>query len=189
MKINSPQAEARRKDARKFAEGVILDVTPTVPRWQSSGDAEAIYKLIEQTEKSLKRELQYARIITKEAKPKKEKSCKACMQRKRIALAEKASGGKSKFRKANREECLKIIASIEECWPGFKKIPELLWNQYIDATGICRCGRPICPKKISKSAKTEHCSLEHLQKWQLKRYRQWKVQKKQEIRALAEAME
>ena len=189
MKSNSPQAEARRKGARKFAEGVILDATPAVLRRQSSGDAETIYRLIEQTQKSMKRELQYARIIAKEAKSRKEKSCKACVQRKRIALAEKSAGGKTKFRKANREECLKIIASIEECWPGFKKIPELLWNQYIDATGICRCGRPICPKKISKSAKTEHCSIAHLQKWQLKGYRQWKVQKKQEIRALAEAME
>lgn len=189
MKLNSPQAEEKRSKARRLAllisESSILGIRP---KWQAYGNESVIHDLYDELGSSVKREEQYLRIIKSLGKPPKPKKCEKCAARKRYALLVRPGGAKSKFRACNRPEALKIIDSVEECWPGFRRIPELLWNSYMDATAICRCGRPVAPKIVSKSVKAAHCCIEHGHRWAARLRGSRTKAKSDERKALAEAM-
>jgi hypothetical protein len=188
MKTNTPQAEEKRATARASAVNEMHSVKAQIkPRWQSYGDELVIHEMCDELAESVKRELQYLRIIKSLGKPPKVRKCSVCAQRKRRRSLEKA-GRQSWFRACDSVKARQIIDSIEECWPGFRKVPELLWNQYIDATGICRCGRPIAPKIVSKSPRAAHCCDDHGKRWAHRlRFKRTKA-KSDERKSLAEEM-
>jgi hypothetical protein len=155
------------------------------PYYSAEGHELVILNLARRLEESIKREEQYARILKTPVKAYIPKKCRACEQRKVRALVKTS---KSKFRPCDRGECLRVLSDISEIWPDFKKIPDRLWNLYIDATGVCRCGRPIAPKIVSRSPKAAHCCNEHAQQWAQRKSSERYTQKAAERRALAEAL-
>lgn len=185
LKINSPQAEISRLEARYIAKVVIDKAVQRydVPYFSATGDQLIGLNLCRRLTAAIKREEQYVRIIKSMGKPKKAPKCRACAVRK-LRLSKK-----TKEKPANVAECRKIIASIEECWPGWRKVPELLWNQYIDSAGHCRCGRVIAPKLVSKSANVRFCCSEHRQNEMTKKNRARRKEYAIASKALAEGME
>jgi hypothetical protein len=186
VKINSPQAESSRAQQRVIDKREA-DKCATFygPYWSLEGAQLVAVNMARRLQASIKREEQYVRIIKRSAKPPRPKKCLACEKRRRAALIRKRT---SKGSPCNREEALKVIASIEECWPGFRKIPDVLWNQYIDECGKCRCGRPLAPKRVSKSAKAAFCCREHAEKYTTQALIQRRRLKVMEQKAIAEAM-
>jgi hypothetical protein len=184
MKINSPKAEVSRAEqryiAKQHAERCIAHYGDY---WALEGDKLSCVNNARRLQDAIKREEQYVRIIKSMGKPKKAKACRTCAVRKlRIAK-------RTKEKPANVAECRKIIASIEECWPGWRKVPELLWNQYIDSAGHCRCGRVIAPKLVSKSANVRYCCAEHRKYEKTKQNRIRRKEYAIASKALAEGME
>lgn len=188
MKPNSPQAEISRKEARHIDATLIARAEKKYgPYFSAEGDTLVILNLARRLEDANKRERQYARIVASFGKLPKPKKCKKCSQRK--AQLKLRNWTASKERPCNRTESLKVIASIEECWPGFKRVPELLWNQYVDACGRCRCGRPIAPKRVSKSKIVVACQTSCTRKRAEAKMHKRTKEKLAERKALAEAME
>ena len=186
MKINSPQAESTRRGARAMARQFIARAHEKYgPYYSADGHELVILNLARRLEESIKREEQYVRILKLSAKPPSPKKCPACEKRKVRALVKSS---KSKFRACSREACLSVLSGICEIWPDFKRVPDRLWNLYIDTTGICRCGRPIAPKIVSRSPKAAHCCNEHAQRWAQRTKSKRYTQKAAERRALAEAL-
>lgn len=184
MKINSPQAEISRALARYCANSSAIGVEQLYgPYYSATGSELVAINLGRRLQDAIKREEQYVRIIKSMGKPKKAKPCRNCALRK--LRAEK----KTKERPTNVAECRRIIASIEECWPGWRKVPELLWNQYNDSAGRCRCGRVIAPKLVSKSANVRFCCSEHRQNELTKKNRARRKEYAIASKALAEGME
>lgn len=184
MKISSPQAElsrAKQREIHLFLANKHEELLQ--PYWELSGIELVSVNFARMLKEAIKREEQYVRIIKSMGKPKKAKPCRNCLVRKlraRITTKEKPT---------NVAECRKIIASIEECWPGFKKVPELLWNQYNDSAGRCKCGRVIAPKLVSKSANVRFCCSEHRQNEMTKKNRARRKEYAIASKALAEGME
>jgi hypothetical protein len=186
LKIASPQAEVGRAEQRHIDYGLIMKARAKYDEdtyYMATGNRLVILNLLRRLEAGQSRETQYLRIIKSMGKPKKAKACRTCAVRKlRIAK-------RTKEKPANVAECRKIIASIEECWPGWRKVPELLWNQYIDSAGHCRCGRVIAPKLVSKSANVRFCCSEHRQNEMTKKNRARRKEYAIASKALAEGME
>jgi thiamine kinase-like enzyme len=186
VKITSEKAELTRLGARAIAKSLIERAHEKYgPYFSAEGHELAILNLARRLEESIKREEQYVRIISAATKPARASKCRACEQRKIRSLI-KAS--KSKFKACSRENCLRVLAEISELWPDFKRVPDRLWNLYIDTTGICRCGRPIAPKIVSRSPKAAHCCDEHARRWASRKSSERYTQKAAERRALAEAL-
>ncbi len=158
MRFTAPNAEIGRAEQRSIDLQCVTNTEILYGPYYAATGAELVsINLARRLQDAIKREEQYVRILKSLGKPKKAKPCRNCALRK--LRAEK----KTKERPTNVAECRKIIASIEECWPGFRKVPELLWNQYNDSAGRCRCGRVIAPKLVSKSANVRFCCAEHRQ--------------------------
>jgi hypothetical protein len=184
MKINSSQAEISRAEQRYIdAREAHIGETFYGDYWSLEGPELVAVNMARRLQGAIKREEQYVRIIKSMGKPKKAYKCRPCAVRK-LRLAKK-----TKEKPANVAECRKIIASIEECWPGWRKVPELLWNQYIDSAGHCRCGRVIAPKLVSKSANVRFCCSEHRQNELTKKNRARRKEYAIASKALAEGME
>jgi hypothetical protein len=184
MKINSPQAEVSRAQQRHIdLEQVRRAEERFAPYYLLEGPELVAANMARRLQDAIKREEQYVRIIKSMGKPKKAKACRNCSARRLRAIQ------KTKERPTNVAECRKIIASIEECWPGFKKVPELLWNQYNDSAGRCKCGRVIAPKLVSKSANVRFCCSEHRQNELTKKNRARRKAYAIASKALAEGME
>jgi hypothetical protein len=183
VKTNSPQAEHRRVAARSWAKTRVLPFTPIIAKWAATAGDARLHEAIEQMNLAIAREEQYVRIIKSMGRPKKATACRTCAVRK-LRLSKK-----TKEKPANVAECRKIIASIEECWPGWRKVPEVLWNQYIDSAGHCRCGRVIAPKLVSKSANVRYCCAEHRQNELTKKNRARRKEYAIASKALSEGME
>lgn len=184
--MNSPQAEAFRAEARLAAKQLIERANEKYgPYFSAEGHELIILNLAHRLEESVKREEQYARIVVASAKPAGPRKCRACEQRKVRALVKTS---KSKFRACNRVVCLQTLSEICEIWPDFKRVPDRLWNLYIDTTGICRCGRPVAPKIVSRSPKVAHCCDEHARRWASRKSSERYTQKAKERRALSEAL-
>jgi hypothetical protein len=184
VKINSPQAEISRAEQRYIAKR-YADFLQTFygAYWELTGPKLTAVNQARKVQEGVAREEQYVRIIKSMGKPKKAKPCKNCSARR--LRADK----KTNERPTNVAECRKIIASIEECWPGFRKVPELLWNQYNDSAGRCKCGRVIAPKLVSKSANVRFCCSEHRQNELTKKNRARRKEYAIASKALAEGME
>lgn len=189
MKPNSPEAENRRSELRASARCLIANAKHEIgdkPKWATTGVECLIFSLFEDLEKALKREEQYARIIKKSCKPPKQKPCRACEQRKYKAKA--VNRHRSRARPGNREEAKRIIEEIEECWPGFRKIPEKMWNLYVDSAPVCYCGRTVAPRIVSQSPKAQFCEANHRFNMANAKYRQKKTKYVQQRKALAEVL-
>ena len=184
MKINSPQAEVSRTLARYCDQSSATGVEQLYgPYYLATGAQLVAINLGRRLQDAIKREEQYVRIIKSMGKPKKAKPCRVCTLRRLYTTT------KTKERPTNVAECRKIIASIEECCPGFRKVPELLWNQYNDSAGRCKCGRVIAPKLVSKSANVRFCCSEHRQNELTKKNRARRKEYAIASKALAEGME
>jgi hypothetical protein len=183
VKINSPQAEVSRAQQR-WIDKRESDLGEAMygPYWSLEGPKLVAVNMARRLQDAIKREEQYVRIIKSMGKPRKAPQCRTCAVRKlRIS-------NKTKEKPANVAECRKIIASIEECWPGWRKVPEVLWNQYIDSAGHCRCGRVIAPKLVSKSANVRFCCSEHRQNEMTKKNRARRKEYAIAAKELAEGM-
>jgi hypothetical protein len=156
------------------------------PKWSSLGGDALAWEAIAMLEASMKRERALERKIKKMGKPHTCPPCRNCRDRERYAKYVKKV--LTKARDCNQVECRKVIESIEESWPGFKRIPTRMWNMYVDTTAICRCGRPVAPRIVNASRTAAHCSEEcsaaNYRDNQFKKINQ----KKAERQALAEAL-
>jgi hypothetical protein len=156
------------------------------PKWASVGGQALAWEIIDRLESSMKRERALDRKIKKMGKPHTCPPCRNCRDRERYARYVKKVH--SKARACNQAECRKVIESIEESWPGFKRIPTRMWNMYLDTTAICRCGRPVAPRIVNASRTAAHCSDECSEKnYRDNQFKKIK-QRIEERKSLAEAL-
>jgi hypothetical protein len=183
VKTNSPQAEVSRAQQRHIdKQQADLIETFYGDYWSLVGAELVAVNMGRRLQAAIKREEQYIRIIKSMGRPKKAPKCRNCSSRRLRAVS------KTNERPTNVAECRRIIASIEECWPGWRKVPELLWNQYIDSAGRCKCGRVIAPKLVSKSANVRFCCSEHRQNELTKKNRARRKEYAIAAKGLAEEM-
>jgi hypothetical protein len=184
LKPNSQQAEVSRAEQRYIAK-LEADRGETFygEYWSLEGPQLVAVNMARRLQDAIKREEQYVRIIKSMGRPKKAPKCRNCSARRLRAVQ------KTNERPTNVSECRRIISSIEECWPGWRKVPELLWNQYNDSAGRCKCGRVIAPKLVSKSANVRFCCSEHRQNELTKKNRARRKEYAIAAKALAEGME
>lgn len=148
----------KQSESRRRAAYAVLAwskrVFPEKPLWQCTFDESVSHKLRVMLEASLKREEMLERKFT--TKPKL-RPCAKCIKRRKLNLVRKIRESKERLPSIDIK---KIITGIVECWPDFKKVPELQWNLYMDNTGTCRCGRKISPIRIMMGPGARTCSYE-----------------------------
>jgi hypothetical protein len=114
-------------------------------------------RFIEALNAAHKRELSLTKSLKWLEAKRTPKPCTECRRRKLRKQYNWIKRTKKRLRDA--EAVRKILDEICDIWPDFTRIPPRLWNEYLDVTGICTCGRCIAPCLARKGG--EYCCQNH----------------------------